>query len=78
MIIFANPQLRSSKYYHNCFIRWNALKARRPGYLYLDKSKIEKALDIKVCPWQEMLKTYFNIDIKLICWDNIPSLVMTF
>jgi len=33
-------------------------KAKRPSYSYLDKSKIEKALDIKVRPWQEMLADY--------------------
>ena len=33
--------------------------APRPAYSYLDKSKIEKALDFKVRPWQEMLKDYF-------------------
>lgn len=35
-------------------------KAKRPSYSYLDKSKIEKALDIKVRPWQEMLSDYLT------------------
>jgi len=35
-------------------------KAKRPAYSYLDKSKIEKTLDIKVRPWREMLKEYFD------------------
>ena len=35
-------------------------KAKRPSYSYLDKSKIEKALDIKVRPWQEMLHDYLD------------------
>lgn len=33
-------------------------KAKRPVYSYLDKSKIENALNIKVRPWQEMLAEY--------------------
>lgn len=33
-------------------------KSERPAYSYLDKSKIEKALAIKVRPWQEMLADY--------------------
>jgi dTDP-4-dehydrorhamnose reductase len=33
-------------------------KAKRPSYSYLDKSKIEKALGVKVRPWQEMLSDY--------------------
>lgn len=33
-------------------------KAKRPSYSYLDKSKIENALGIKVRPWQEMLSEY--------------------
>lgn len=33
-------------------------KAKRPSYSYLDKSKIEKALGIKIRPWQEMLSDY--------------------
>ena len=33
-------------------------KASRPPYSYLDKSKIEKALNINVRPWQEMLREY--------------------
>ncbi|MEI6499063.1 MAG: dTDP-4-dehydrorhamnose reductase [bacterium] len=33
-------------------------KATRPKYSYMDKSKIEKALNIKVRPWQEMLADY--------------------
>lgn len=35
-------------------------KAQRPAYSYLDKSKIENALDIKVRPWQEMLAEYLK------------------
>ncbi len=35
-------------------------KAKRPSYSYLDKSKIEKALDIKIRPWQEMLSDYLS------------------
>lgn len=35
-------------------------KAKRPQYSYLDKSKIEKALNIKVSPWQEMLEEYLS------------------
>jgi dTDP-4-dehydrorhamnose reductase len=34
--------------------------AKRPDYSYLDKSKIEKALNIKVRSWQAMLKDYFR------------------
>lgn len=33
-------------------------KARRPAYSYLSKDKIEKALNIQVRDWQEMLKEY--------------------
>ena len=33
-------------------------RAKRPAYSYLDKSKIENALNIKVRPWQEMLEEY--------------------
>jgi dTDP-4-dehydrorhamnose reductase len=33
--------------------------ARRPDYSYLDKSKIEKTLGIKIRSWQAMLKDYF-------------------
>jgi dTDP-4-dehydrorhamnose reductase len=33
-------------------------KAKRPPYSYLDKSKIEKTLDIKIRLWQEMLGEY--------------------
>jgi dTDP-4-dehydrorhamnose reductase len=33
-------------------------KAKRPPYSYLDKTKIEKALNINVRPWQEMLREY--------------------
>ncbi|MCL5410765.1 MAG: dTDP-4-dehydrorhamnose reductase [Patescibacteria group bacterium] len=39
-------------------------KAKRPPYSYLDKSKIEKALDIKIRSWQEMLAEYLNIRLK--------------
>ncbi|MCX6808614.1 MAG: dTDP-4-dehydrorhamnose reductase [Candidatus Berkelbacteria bacterium] len=35
-------------------------KANRPTYSYLDKSKIESALEMKVRPWQEMLKSYLE------------------
>jgi dTDP-4-dehydrorhamnose reductase len=35
-------------------------KAKRPPYSYLDKTKIENALGIKVRPWQEMLGEYLN------------------
>ena len=35
-------------------------KAKRPSYSYLDKSKIENALDIEVRPWQEMLSDYLQ------------------
>lgn len=35
-------------------------KATRPSYSYLDKTKIEKALDIKVRTWQEMLGEYIQ------------------
>jgi len=35
-------------------------KAKRPSYSYLDKSKIEKALGIKVRSWQEMLSDYLS------------------
>ncbi|HOZ03641.1 MAG TPA: sugar nucleotide-binding protein, partial [Candidatus Woesebacteria bacterium] len=35
-------------------------KAKRPSYSYLDKSKIESALNFKVRPWQEMLRDYLN------------------
>jgi len=35
-------------------------KAKRPTYSYLDKTKIENALDIKVRPWQEMLAEYLK------------------
>jgi dTDP-4-dehydrorhamnose reductase len=34
--------------------------ARRPAYSYLDKTKIENALGIKVSPWQEMLAEYLS------------------
>lgn len=34
--------------------------APRPAYSYLDKTKIEKALNIKVRPWQEMLEDYLE------------------
>ncbi|MFA4995861.1 MAG: dTDP-4-dehydrorhamnose reductase [Patescibacteria group bacterium] len=39
-------------------------KAKRPSYSYLDKSKIEKALDIKIRPWQEMLHDYLHNRLK--------------
>lgn len=35
-------------------------KAKRPSYSYLDKSKIERTLNIKVRPWQEMLSEYLG------------------
>ena len=35
-------------------------KAKRPSYSYMDKSKIEKALGIKIRPWQEMLRDYLS------------------
>jgi len=35
-------------------------KAPRPAYSYLDKSKIEKALKLKIRPWQKMLRDYFK------------------
>jgi len=35
-------------------------KAKRPSYSYLDKTKIETALETKVRPWQEMLKEYLD------------------
>lgn len=35
-------------------------KAQRPMYSYLDKTKIENALGIKVRPWQEMLAEYLK------------------
>ncbi len=35
-------------------------KAKRPACSYLDKSKIEKALNVKVRPWQEMLREYLE------------------
>lgn len=35
-------------------------KAKRPPYSYLSKTKIESALDIKVRPWQQMLKDYLS------------------
>jgi dTDP-4-dehydrorhamnose reductase len=35
-------------------------KAERPAYSYLDKGKIEKALKIKVEPWQKMLGRYLK------------------
>lgn len=35
-------------------------KAKRPVYSYLDKTKIETALHIKVRPWQEMLADYLT------------------
>jgi dTDP-4-dehydrorhamnose reductase len=35
-------------------------KAKRPAYSYLDKSKIEKALKIKVEPWPKMLEKYLK------------------
>lgn len=35
-------------------------KAKRPPYSYMDKSKIEKALSIKVRAWQEMLADYLS------------------
>jgi len=37
-------------------------KAKRPSYSYMDKSKIEKALRIKVRSWQEMLSEYLRIN----------------
>ena len=33
-------------------------KAKRPMYSYLDKSKIEKTLGIKVRDWKDMLRDY--------------------
>lgn len=35
-------------------------KAPRPAYSYLDKTKIEKALGIKVRSWRAMLRDYFR------------------
>lgn len=35
-------------------------KAKRPAYSYMSKAKIEKALDISVRPWQEMLREYLD------------------
>lgn len=35
-------------------------KAKRPAYSYLSKDKIEKALDIKIRPWQEMVEEYLK------------------
>jgi dTDP-4-dehydrorhamnose reductase len=35
-------------------------KAKRPPYSYLDKTKIENSLKIKVRPWQEMLGEYLS------------------
>jgi dTDP-4-dehydrorhamnose reductase len=35
-------------------------KAKRPSYSYLDKTKIEKALGVKVRIWQEMLGEYLK------------------
>lgn len=35
-------------------------KAKRPSYSYMDKTKIENALGIKIRPWQEMLKEYLK------------------
>ena len=35
-------------------------KAQRPMYSYLDKTKIENALNIKVKPWQKMLEEYLS------------------
>ena len=35
-------------------------KAKRPNYSYMDKSKIETVLDIKVRPWQKMLAEYLG------------------
>lgn len=35
-------------------------KTKRPAYSYLDKTKIEKTLGIKVRPWSEMLKEYLR------------------
>ena len=35
-------------------------KSERPAYSYLDKTKIEKALTIKVEPWQNMLANYLR------------------
>lgn len=35
-------------------------KAKRPSYSYMDKTKIETALSIKVRPWQEMLTEYLS------------------
>lgn len=35
-------------------------KAKRPAYSYLDKSKIENTLNIKIRPWQEMLADYLH------------------
>jgi len=34
--------------------------AKRPDYSYLDKSKLEKALGIKIRSWQAMLREYFR------------------
>ncbi len=36
-------------------------KAERPNYSYLDKSKIQNTLKIKVRPWQKMLADYLKI-----------------
>ena len=35
-------------------------RAKRPAYSYLDKKKIESALDIKIRPWQKMLAEYLS------------------
>lgn len=35
-------------------------KAQKPMYSYLDKTKIENALEIKVRPWKEMLTEYLT------------------
>ena len=35
-------------------------KAKRPTWAYMSKDKIEKALEIKVRPWQEMVKEYLD------------------
>jgi len=35
-------------------------KAKRPPYSYLDKTKIETALGIKIRTWQKMLTDYLN------------------
>jgi len=35
-------------------------KAERPAYSYLDKTKIGKALNVKIRPWQKMLADYLK------------------